>query len=181
MAEQAWPDLNENINTQLSILDGIVRHVSEISSYSKVNLDRKMRNMSLRHALIPESEELGAFPIRKVPFSRNLRFYGRKEELEKIGNFLRSTGDQTLRTYTIHGRRGVGKTEIAMQFAYLNNCDFDAIFWVQCETSVAIRQSFTDMALSLGLPGADNQGRHEENLLLVHGWLKKTRNYGHVS
>jgi hypothetical protein len=44
---------------------------------------------------------------------------------------------ELFRTYTIYGRRGVGKTDIAAQFAYQNSCDFDAIFWIQCETSVA--------------------------------------------
>jgi hypothetical protein len=69
---------------------------------------------------------------------------------------------------------GVGKTEIALQFAHTNPGNYDAIFWVQCETSVAIRQSFTNVALSLNLPGAAKDGHHEENLVAVRKWLKTT-------
>jgi hypothetical protein len=156
------------------VLDATVKHVNDITSYSKVNLERKVKNMSLRHALMPESEEPGAFPNRILPFRQNPRFYGRKEELEKINKYLSPKDDQSLRTYTIYGRRGVGKTEIALQFAYTNHAGFDAIFWIQCETSVSIRQSFTDVAVSLNLPGADRDGHHEENLLAVKNWLKKT-------
>jgi NB-ARC domain len=173
-AEQAWPDLRENINLNLGELDGIVKHVNDVTSYSKANQDRQIKNMSLRHALIPESDEPGNFPNMILPFSQNPRFYGRAVELEKIEKYLSPKGDQSLRTYTIYGRRGVGKTEIALQFAYMNQAGFDAIFWIQCETSVSIRQSFTSVAVALNLPGADRDGHHEENLLAVRTWLKKT-------
>jgi len=150
------------------------KHLNDITSYFAVNQDRKIKNMSLRHALWPETEEYGAFPNRMLPFRQNPKFYGRKEELGRILKYLSPKGGQSYRTYTIYGRRGVGKTEIALQFAYTNPAGYDAIFWIQCETSVSIRQSFTDVAVSLNLPGADKNGRHEENLLAVKDWLKKT-------
>ena len=173
-AEQAWPDLRENINRNLAELDGIVKHVNDVTNYSKVNQDRQIKNLTLRYALVPENEEPGSFPNIILPFSQNPRFYGRAVELEKIEKYLSPKDDQSLRTYTIYGRRGVGKTEIALQFAYMNQPGFDAIFWIQCETSVALRQSFTSVAVALNLPGADRDGHHEENQLAVQNWLKKT-------
>jgi hypothetical protein len=151
-----------------------VKHVSEMTSYTKVNMDRQIKNMSQRHAMIPETEEARTFPCSILPFSQNPKFYGREEDLNKINQYLKPKNDQSLRTYTIYGRRGVGKTEIALQFAYTNEPEFDAIFWIQCETSVAIRQSFTDVAVKLNIPAADREGRHEENLLAVQKWLKLT-------
>ena len=123
---------------------------------------------------MPEADEPGVFPNTILPFSQNPRFYGRAVELEKIEKYLSPKDDQSLRTYTIYGRRGVGKTEIALQFAHMNKPGFDAIFWIQCETSVSIRQSFTSVAVALNLPGADRDGHHEENQLAVQSWLKKT-------
>jgi hypothetical protein len=151
-----------------------VKHVNDVISYSRVNQERRIKNISLRHALVPEAEEPGVFPNIILPFSQNPRFYGREAELEKIEKYLSPKDDQSLRTYTIYGRRGVGKTEIALQFAYMNQPGFDAIFWIQCETSVSIRQSFTNVAVALNLPGADRDGHHEENQLAVQNWLKKT-------
>jgi len=75
--------------------------------------------------------------------------------LEKIHEYLSPKDDQSLRTYTIYGRRGVGKTEIALQFAHENRAGFDAISGFSAKNSVAIRQSFTNAAVSLNLPGAD--------------------------
>jgi hypothetical protein len=159
-----------------------VRHVNDITSLSAVNKDRKIKNMSLRHALIPEPDEPGSFPNRILPSrEENPRFYGRTEELDRITKYLSPKDDQSFRTYTIYGRRGVGKTEIALQFAHTNPCGFDALFWIQCETSVAIRQSFTKVAVSLNLPGADSDGHHEENLLKVHDWLKRTSEFSYLS
>jgi predicted ATP-dependent serine protease len=156
------------------MLDMTVKHVNEIASYSKVNLERQIKNMSLRHALTPESEEPGVFPNKILPFRQNPRFYGRKNELDKIVKYLSPKDDLSFRTYTIYGRRGVGKTEVALQFAHTNPAQYDAVFWIQCETSVAIRQSFTNVAVALNLPLADRDGHHEENNLHVQNWLKKT-------
>ncbi|KAH8752637.1 P-loop containing nucleoside triphosphate hydrolase protein [Hyaloscypha finlandica] len=122
-----------------------------------------------------DNEEPGTFPIKLLPFSPNHNFYGRRAELEKIYDHLKPTGDESFRIYTIYGRRGIGKTEVALQFAHANAAAYDAMFWVQCDTSVTIRQSFTDIAISLGLPGADGDAHHEENLLAVKTWLKMTK------
>jgi hypothetical protein len=171
---EEWPDLKESISNQLRTMDSTVKHLNEITINTKVNLDLQVKNMSQRHALTAEPDEPGTFPNKILPFAMNQNFYGRKEELDKIYDHLKPKGDKSYRTYTIYGRRGVGKTEIALQFAHLNPAGYDAVFWVQCETSVAIRQSFTDIAVALELPGADRDGHHEENLMAVKEWLKKT-------
>ena len=173
-AAEAWPGLSDEINAHISALNATVKHLNDITNLSKVNLAAKVKNMTLRHALMPEADETGTFPNLILPFRKNERFYGRSEELEKVNGYLSPKGDQSLRTYSIYGRRGVGKTEIAIQFAYTNPAGFDAVFWIQCETLVSIRQSFTNVAVALDLPGADKDGHHEENLLAVHEWLKKT-------
>jgi hypothetical protein len=165
--------------------------LNEITSYSKVNIERAVKNLSVRHAPVPETEEHANFPCTKLPFQQNEKFFGREAELQKIVDHLTPKENVSeLRTYTIYGRRGVGKTEIALQYAYDNPSEFDAIFWIQCETSVSLRQSFTDVAVCLNLPGADRNGmsqnqfkrcfsdlllgHHEENLLAVQRWLKLT-------
>jgi predicted AAA+ superfamily ATPase len=115
----------------------------------------------IRHASIPEPEEPATFPIRMLPYRQNPRFYGREAELDKINQALdwKNPNNALLRTYTIYGRRGVGKTELALQYAYTNLAKFDAIFWVGCETSLNLQQSFTNIAIEVKLLGADKHGR----------------------
>lgn len=50
---------------------------------------------------------------------------------------------------------------------------YDAVFWVYGETTASLRQSFTDMALRLKLPGAQ-PNLHNENLQLVQNWFQGT-------
>jgi hypothetical protein len=158
-ATKAWPRLNSQLISHLTALDSTVKHLNEISSYSAVNLERQVKNLSLRHAPVPEAEEHANFPCTKIPFQQNDRFFGREAEMHKLNSHLSSKENvSSLRTYTIYGRRGVGKTEIALQYAYENPSSFDAIFWIQCETSVSLRESFTDVAVCLNLPGADRNG-----------------------
>lgn len=173
-AARAWPLLDSAITNHLSELDACVKHLNDINSLSKVNLDRQVKDMALRHAAIPEPEEHATFPLTMVQEQQNEQFYGREEELKKLNDALDWRENPALRTYTIYGRRGVGKTQIAVQYAYSNPANFDAIFWIRCETSVSLRQSFTEMAVALQLPGADRHGHHEENLIAVQKWLKLT-------
>jgi len=174
-AEAAWPDLEKSINSQLSNMNQSLKHIRDVTTISKANTDRKVKDFS-RHPFVPLQASL--FPVRNVPFPQNPNFFGRKEELNRIFECLSpktKEDNETLRIYAIYGRRGIGKTELVLQFAYTYTAGCDAVFWVQCETPLAIRQSFTNIAVSLNLPGADKVGHHEENLIAVHDWLKNTR------
>jgi AAA+ ATPase superfamily predicted ATPase len=97
---------------------------------------------------MPEPEERANFPLNMLPHAHNKNFYGRKEELAKIDKYLKWEGNVPLRTFSIYGRRGVGKTQIALEYAYRNPSRFDAIFWVGCESKLSLRHSFTNMAMS---------------------------------
>lgn len=157
-AQRGWKSTEARINDSLTEIELAVKHLNVIISYSRVNIERQVKDLSLRHGPVAQPEEHVSFPLRMITRPRNKDFYGREEELVKINTFLDDRSEDILRTYTIYGRRGVGKTNIALQYAYTNPAGFDAIFWIQCETALAIRQSFTDMAVELNLPNADRNG-----------------------
>ena len=158
-ASKAWRVLETKINENLGDMDRTVKHLNDITSYTKLNIERQFKNLSLRHAPMNLQEEHATFPITMIPRRQNENFYGRQEELENINQYLDPRFNTALRTYTIYGRRGVGKTDIALQYGYTNPAGFDAIFWIQCETSLSLRQSFTDMAVALNQPGANKHGQ----------------------
>jgi hypothetical protein len=155
-----WASFDEKIKMHLSDLEGTFKHLNEITNLSTANRERIQKNLVAKHQAAVEPEEPGKFPIRMLPYKQNPKFYGRKAELARINNALdwKIEGNNPLRTYTIYGRRGVGKTQLALQYAYANPANFDAIFWVACETSLYLRQSFTDMANEIKLPGANKHG-----------------------
>jgi hypothetical protein len=157
----------------ISELDSTVKHLNDITNLFPANRERIQRNLAVRHVSVPEPEEPATFPIKMLPYRKNPRFYGREAELDKIDQALdwNNPNNSLLRTYTIYGRRGVGKTELALEYSYANPANFDAVFWIACETSLLLRQSFTDMAIELKLPGADKRGKRIYVYIVSEEWL----------
>jgi hypothetical protein len=145
---KAWASLSIKITTHQRELDETTRHLNEIKSLSAVNQRNAIENMAQRQTIYPESEENAKFPLLSVPYQSNTKFFGRAKQLEKLHQYLAPKERPSLRTFTIYGRRGIGKTEIALQYAYMNPSGFDAIFWIRCETSLTLRSSFTNTAKS---------------------------------
>jgi hypothetical protein len=129
-------------------LDETIKHLLDMNTYSVASQQSNIRNLELRHSLHPDDYERARFPIVKLPFTKNDKFYGRSKELGEIDRCLKWDEKRALRTYSIYGRRGIGKTEIALQYAYDNPSKFDGIWWIACETSLTLRASFTEMAIS---------------------------------
>jgi hypothetical protein len=65
--------------------------------------------------------------------------------------------------------------QIALEYARMQRKFYDAVFWIQAETSGSLRQSFTDIALALELPGADKNATFDENIVRVLRWLRHTQ------
>lgn len=103
-AANEWKYLNILIKDNLIEMDNVVRHLNEINSYSKVNLERQVRNLQSRHAPVVLPDEHCTFPIAMIPRQRNQEFYGRTDELAKINTCLDYRENVGLRTYTIYGR-----------------------------------------------------------------------------
>jgi Cdc6-like AAA superfamily ATPase len=148
------------------------KHLNEMNSYSKVNQEGQAMFRALR--TVPYLEERAPLTI-KLSQERNERFFGRQEELAEINAKLGAEEIGTVQSFTIYGRRGVGKTQLALEYAHSNAGKFDAVFWIKCETSASLRQSIANAAKDLNLLGAKQSGHHEGNLAGVHDWLKTTR------
>lgn len=129
---------------------------------------------AFQKALSLKDEEQVSLPCHMLPAARNRRFFGRAELLDRIdGELISAQGEDGVRSVALYGIGGVGKTQVALAYAYLKLKHFDAIFWISAETDVVLKQSFSRIALNLKLPNARPQN-HEENLLLVLSWLNQT-------
>ena len=173
-----WPQSQQDrIDKALSKMESGVRDLYNLAITSQ-NLEQVQAGFQnllerTRAGQIPRLDDSDVFPCLWLPNKRNEKFFGREEQLREIDGYL-DPGAKRLRTYMIYGRRGVGKTNIALEYAYRNPSKFDAIFWINCETASALRESFTRMALRLKLGGVEPIGHHEENLIIVHKWLART-------
>jgi hypothetical protein len=127
--------------------------------------------------LVVVSDE--SLPCIILPFPRNPAFYGRGSELQSIKDEL----DQDPKTLqykilALIGMGGVGKTQIALSYAYYRaDIGTKAIFWVNAETTLAVAESYTEIAMRLQLEGAAADGAHLKNRYLVSKWFQQTSEF----
>ncbi|WP_431989277.1 FxSxx-COOH system tetratricopeptide repeat protein [Streptomyces albogriseolus] len=81
---------------------------------------------------------------------RNQNFTGRSELLDLLGQRLRE-GTTTVLPEAIHGMGGVGKTQLAIEYAYLHQAEYDIVWWIPSERPGQIGQSLVELAKRLGL------------------------------
>jgi hypothetical protein len=77
--------------------------------------------------------------------------------------------------HSLHGLGGVGKTQLAAEYAHAHANDYDVVWWVTAEEAASIPDQFSALAGRLGLdPAADPEvlrGQVHEELREVAGWL----------
>ena len=156
---------------------GRIEEAVELTERQAQLIDRDMfRKIS---SLNPKKDESPHTPCCVLPVARNGRFFGREKTLTEIDRHLEpSKHSGGLKSIAIHGLGGVGKTQIALEYAYRQQTELDTVLWVPAENALALQQGFTRIAVDgLKLPNANPQS-HQENMLLVIAWLQQTRTYG---
>lgn len=114
-----------------------------------------------------------------VPYQPNHRFWGREQALQEISLHLAEESEnKSLRTFALHGMGGVGKTQIALQYAEMHQLQYDAVLWVTANNVISVGQSMRDIAQSLGLIESDQELKDMLGATMkVKSWLQRVRMY----
>jgi tetratricopeptide (TPR) repeat protein len=115
----------------------------------------------------------GSLPrIWNVP-TANPNFTGRGPELDKLARSLDAGSRVTV--HSMHGMGGVGKTQLATEYAYTRNGVYDLVWWIAAEEPAAIPDQFTALATQLGFEAVTDPDtvrvQVHEGLRTVPGWL----------
>jgi tetratricopeptide (TPR) repeat protein len=91
--------------------------------------------------------------IQNLPFQPNPTFTGRDTDMEKLGKVLQNHGQaETTQIVVLHGLGGVGKTQLAVEYAWKHLGEYDAVFWMKADRPEALDTSLVALAQLLGLP-----------------------------
>jgi tetratricopeptide (TPR) repeat protein/CO dehydrogenase nickel-insertion accessory protein CooC1 len=100
------------------------------------------------------------FPGRRPPIwnlsARNADFTGRAAILEQIRDKLAGGGTAAVVALALYGLGGVGKTQLAMEYAHRFMADYDLVWWVPSERTDEISGALADLARKMGLKVGDN-------------------------
>jgi tetratricopeptide (TPR) repeat protein len=108
-------------------------------------------------------------PIWNLPHLRNPNFTGRGNLLAQLRSALTS-GQPAALPQAIHGLGGVGKTQLAVEYAYRHVAEYDLVWWVRAEEPAALAADYAALAQPLDLPEKDDP---DQRLVVqtVRRWL----------
>ncbi|MEV4897189.1 FxSxx-COOH system tetratricopeptide repeat protein, partial [Nonomuraea sp. NPDC055795] len=107
---------------------------------------------------------------------RNKDFTGREQLLEQLYHGINGRATAVLPT-ALHGLGGVGKTQIATEYAHRYKSDYDVVWWIPSDQAMLIPSSIARLAPYLGLPKANEIGVAEAAEAVVEA-LRKGEPYG---
>lgn len=89
---------------------------------------------------------------------RNPNFIGREDLLRQLHERLEPGAMTAVLPQALHGLGGVGKSQLAVEYAYRHREDFDIIWWIPAELPVQIQGSLAELGqrLELGIPSEVN-------------------------
>lgn len=114
-------------------------------------------------------------PVWNVPVNRNPNFTGREDLLAALSEALGS-GRPAALTQAIHGLGGVGKTQLAAEYAYRNSHLYEVVWWVRSEEPAALASDYAALAAPLGLAEA-HEADQPRVVRAVRHWLGQNTNW----
>ncbi|ACF11502.1 TPR repeat-containing protein [Chlorobaculum parvum NCIB 8327] len=114
-------------------------------------------------------------PVCKLPH-RNPNFSGREQLLLELRESLTKGQKTALTQQALYGLGGIGKTKLAIEYAYRHSASYEVIWWIRSEEPSALASDYAGLALELDLPE-----KEETNQALVvqavTRWLERNSNW----
>ena len=125
---------------------------------------QEVKPLTIRHAPAPQSF------LWNVPYPPNPFFIGQEALLTRLADTIKT------QPQAISGLGGIGKTQMAVEYAYRHQQDYQAIFWVRADTHEALVSGFVALAELLNLLEKNERDQTVTMQAVMH-WLRTNRGW----
>ncbi|KAL4804195.1 P-loop containing nucleoside triphosphate hydrolase protein [Aspergillus unguis] len=152
-------------------------------AYNVINDSGKQYNAENQHFVVEAPEDFSfhepaGICLGRAPFIATELFIGRQKELNTIAETLqpdsKSPGQQRL---VLGGMGGIGKTQLAINYAKSHHDSYTSIFWLNAESEAALRKSFLSIAKQIFKLQQPEKLKDEEAAIHVCQWLSDPKNH----
>lgn len=94
--------------------------------------------------------------VWNVPHARNPAFTGREDLVAELGVVLDGSGEKPTASlaHVLHGLGGVGKTQLALEYAHRHAAHYDGVWWIRAADTASLASDYASLARELALPEA---------------------------
>lgn len=180
LRRDAWKDFRDDFSRTIRRIRGLSSTVETAAESARMKREKAKYDEVLdlmetfKGTKVKEDEVAHHYHL---PSDLSPRFWGREDALKAIQQALNpEEKPHVLKTFALYGIGGVGKTQIALQYANQNRDRYRAILWVAADNVIGMGQSFRDLAKSLGLIHSNEEMQDTVgSTLKVKNWLTDTR------
>ncbi len=124
-----------------------------------------------------ESSLIALSPYWTVPYRRNPFFTGREQILRQLHEALGQQQTTNItQSYALCGLGGIGKTHIAVEYAYRYYPEYSAVFWLHADDEERLFASIVALSDALKLP-LDHNRERDRAVVAVLRWLTTHRGW----
>ncbi|KAI5778352.1 hypothetical protein EDC01DRAFT_371162 [Geopyxis carbonaria] len=169
--------INAQIVTQQELKEGQEKIKELLASSSSpspsLNHSNTITAAGCSHVRISKSSTCQLQNLHNIPYSRNPQFHGREDIIYKIHKSLSPEGSSRpakMKFVTLYGLAGIGKTQIALEYAHRHRELYQACFWITTDTPEKASQGLCEIARKLNI----NDGDLSSTQSRVKEWFSAT-------